>query len=103
MKNTPNMQSTSRQTGVIQSKRSRVVSLKRLLRSKVRDFTKKGDPPLNTRRPRWQRRNAGREVNDRVGAVALNSPGALLASRAPLPGPSRRTTGKEPPIFANKR
>ena len=37
MKNTPKVASSTRQMGVIQSKRSRVVTLKKLLRSMLRE------------------------------------------------------------------
>src|SRR5258708_19674117 len=73
MKNTPKVHSSSRQTGVIQSNRSRVVTLKKLLRSRLRvSFTKRRDPPLNTGRTRWQRRNASSAVPH--GDVALGHP-----------------------------
>src|SRR5258708_38008693 len=73
MKNTPKVHSSSRQTGVIQSNRSRVVTLKKLLRSRLRViFTKRRDPPLNTGRTRWQRRNASSAVPH--GDVALGHP-----------------------------
>src|SRR5512135_3395637 len=69
MKNTPNRHRKNRQTGVIQSKLSRVASLKKPRRSMPRVTFTGEKQPLKPRGRGWQRRSADRVERRRAAII----------------------------------